>query len=84
MKAKKYIWDGRRALDRVLDWLDGSHYPAIPGFSPVRSYVVGVQNFLRNVMGIEIHPIGDTDEELARSFLRELVRVRLIDIFRRR
>ena len=79
LNIEQPVYDIRRAVLIVLDLAEHSHYPKIEGLSVVRSYVVSVQVFLEQ-FGIIIHPIGDTDEGLARSFLLELERVGLVEI----
>ncbi len=69
-----------RAVPIILQWAERSHYN-INWDSPVASYVAAVQKFIRN-FGVEIHPRGKTDEELARSYLLEMERVGLMDLIR--
>ena len=69
-----------RAVPIVLQWASESFYTINPN-APVASYIAEVRNFIGK-LGVEIHPKGQTDEELARSYLLEMERVGLMDLIR--
>lgn len=74
IKKNKYVEvnvlpvDFKNPVQEVLSMMENNAYPVIPGFSAIRSYVMGVTKFL-TLLGIKIHASGATDEELASSFL---------------